>query len=353
MVSGTDRQSGHRWLPRLAVASLVSQIGIVVSGGGVRLSGSGLGCPTFPRCTPDSYVNTPEYGVHGVIEFGNRLLTFVLVAVAFATLVAAWRRPTRAGVRPLALVLFLGVPAQALIGGLTVLTGLDPWVVMLHFMCSALLIGVATALVRRVSGDGTPPDWPGSAWLRRLAALILVAAYATAYAGTVVTGSGPHAGDSAARRTGLDVETVAQLHVDLVLLLLGLSVGLCFAARAVGAPRRVTRAADVLLGTELAQGAVGAVQYLLGVPAVLVAVHLLGAAIVVAAAVDAWLATRQPAGGDAARLGDSAGRAEPRVAAQRGDAMKAQSLRPVGSRKAGSVGSTSESPASSATSSAR
>lgn len=284
-------------LRRLAVASLISQIGIVVTGGAVRLTGSGLGCPTVPRCTDESLVPTPELGIHGVIEFGNRLLTFVLGAIAAAMLLAVWRttrsdHPRRDLLVP-ASVLLLGIPAQALIGMATVRTLLNPWVVMLHFMCSAGLIAVAVILVRRAQRPaGTRPVQIGSPWLRRLAATTLTAAFVAVYLGTVVTGSGPHAGDRESPRTGLDLESVAQLHVDTVCLLLGLSVGLYFAARAVGSPGRAAQAAGILIAVEIGQGAVGVVQYALDLPVLLVGLHLLGAALLVAAAVDAWFAAR-------------------------------------------------------------
>lgn len=282
----------------LSLASLVSQIGIVVTGGAVRLTGSGLGCPTFPRCTDDSYVNTPEYGIHGFIEFGNRLLTFVLAAIALATLVAVWRaRPRRRDLVEPAVVLFLGIPIQALLGGITVLTDLNPWIVMLHFIASAALIGVATVLVRRTREPAGPvrPIGGGVAgvWLRRLAWVVVAVTYVTIYLGTIVTGSGPHAGDDMAQRTGLDLESVSQLHVDAVFLLLGLTVGMWFAARAAGSPGRVAQAAAVLLGVELAQGAIGFAQYFTGLPIILVGLHMLGATLLVVAAVSLLLATRE------------------------------------------------------------
>jgi cytochrome c oxidase assembly protein subunit 15 len=282
----------------LAVASLVSQVGIVLTGGAVRLTGSGLGCPTFPRCTDDSFVNTPEYGIHGFIEFGNRLLTFVLAAIALATLVAVWRmRPRRRDLVVPAVLLFLGIPVQALIGGVTVLTQLNPWVVMLHFVASALLIGIATVLVRRTREPAGPvrPVGGGEAglWLRRLAWLVVAVSYVVVYLGTVVTGSGPHAGDQAAQRTGLDAESVSQLHVDAVMLLLGLSVAAWFAAKAAGSPGRVAQAAAVLVAVELAQGLVGFVQYFTGLPVLLVALHMLGACLLVVASVSLLLSTRE------------------------------------------------------------
>lgn len=282
----------------LAVASLVSQVGIVVTGGAVRLTGSGLGCPTFPRCTEDSFVSTPEMGIHGLIEFGNRLLTFVLAAIALATLAAVLRqRPRRRDLVEPAVVLFLGIPVQALIGGITVLTQLNPWVVMLHFFVSALLIGVATVLVRRTREPAGPVrpigGGIGGYWLRRLAWVVVGVTYLTVYLGTVVTGSGPHAGDEGSARTGLDIETVSQLHVDAVFLLLGLTIAMWFAARAAGSPGRVAGAAALLLAVELAQGAIGFAQYFTGLPIVLVGLHMLGAGVLVIAAVSLLLATRE------------------------------------------------------------
>jgi len=300
------RSPSPRLVRRLAVASLVSQIGIVVTGGAVRLTGSGLGCPTFPRCTEESYVNTPEYGIHGFIEFGNRLLTFVLAAIALATLVAVLaQRPRRRDLVEPAAVLLLGIPIQALIGGITVLTELNPWVVMLHFLLSAALVGVATVLVwrsREPAGPVRPVGGPvAGTWLRRYAWVVVGVTYVVIYLGTVVTGSGPHAGDEMALRTGLDPESVSQLHVDVVFLLLGLTVGLWLAARAAGSPGRVAGAALVLLGVELAQGLIGFVQYFTGLPIVLVGLHMLGSMILVVAAVSVLLTTRERVIGDDTR----------------------------------------------------
>src|SRR5690606_28674646 len=139
-----------RAIRRLAVASLVSQMAIVVTGGAVRLTDSGLGCPEWPRCTPDSLTSTPEMGIHGAVEFGNRLLTFVLGIIAALVLAAVLRtlrshRPRRDLLVP-SLVLLFGIPAQAVIGGITVWTGLTPWVDIHHYMCSAAHIGLATCL---------------------------------------------------------------------------------------------------------------------------------------------------------------------------------------------------------------
>ena len=148
------------------MASLVANIGIVVTGGVVRLTSSGMGCPTWPRCTEDSYVSHPELGIHGAIEFGNRLLTFVLVAVALLTFVAAAALPRRAqgkrrDLRWLAAGLALGIPAQAVIGGISVWTHLNPFVVALHFLVSMVLIALSVWLIRKVWSIPRPPGRPG------------------------------------------------------------------------------------------------------------------------------------------------------------------------------------------------
>jgi len=280
-------------LHRFAVASLVANITIVVTGGAVRLTSSGLGCPTWPSCTEDSLVPTPEYGIHGLIEFGNRLVTYVVGAVALATLVAAYRyRPGRKDVRRLALALFLGIPAQGVVGGITVLTKLNPWTVMLHLLLSMVLVGLSTVLVQRAAEGDDPPRLLTLPLLRRLAVATLGVVAVVLYLGTVVTGSGPHAGDRAARRTGLDPETVSQIHADAVFLLVGLSVALTVALAATGARARVRRAAYVLIGVELAQGLVGYVQFFTGLPIVLVGAHMFGACLIVVAAVRVVLTMR-------------------------------------------------------------
>jgi cytochrome c oxidase assembly protein subunit 15 len=271
-----------RWLRAAAFASLLGNIAIVISGGVVRLTGSGLGCPTWPRCTEESFVPHRELGIHGAIEFGNRMVTFLLAAIAIVAFVVFWRHGRPALVR-LALVLAIGVPAQAVVGGLTVLTDLNPWVVAFHLLVSLAMIGVAVVLLRRIDeGDGpavpTVPD--GLTWLVRLTFLV---GWAVLYVGTVVTGSGPHAGDLDAPRNGLDPRALSQLHTDFVFLLLGLTIAGVLALRAVRAPRIAQRAALLLLAVELGQALVGFVQYFLDLPIVLVAVHLLGAALTSAA----------------------------------------------------------------------
>jgi heme a synthase len=258
---------------------VVANVAIVVTGGAVRLTDSGLGCPTWPRCTDESYTTTAEMGVHGVIEFGNRLLTFVVAAVAVAGVVAAWRH--RGRLRWLSVAIFLGIPAQGVVGGLTVLTDLNPWVVGLHFLASIAVIAVAYAFWRSAGPPAPPAPVPPS--LRLLGWVLAVASAAVLVVGTWVTGSGPHSGDHGAARNGLDPETISQVHADLVFLLIGLTVAAWLALRAMGL-RVAARAAAVLLAVELGQGLIGFVQYLTDLPVVLVGAHMLGACLV-------WLAT--------------------------------------------------------------
>jgi cytochrome c oxidase assembly protein subunit 15 len=266
----------------LAVSSLVVNILIVVTGGVVRLTGSGLGCPTWPHCEGGSFVPHRALGIHGAIEFSNRMVTFLLAAVAIATLVAALRYGRPAIVR-LAVLLALGVPAQAVIGGITVLTELNPWIVAFHLLVSLAMIGVAVLLLRQLAeGDGpatrTVPD--GVAWLVRAT---FISGWAVLYVGTVVTGSGPHAGSALAPRNGLDPRALSQLHTDVVFLLVGLTIAAVLVLRTLNAPERAQRAAVVLLLVELAQATIGFLQYFTGLPVVLVSFHLLGAALLSAA----------------------------------------------------------------------
>ena len=266
---------------RLALANAIANGAIVVTGGLVRLTGSGLGCPTWPRCTDESFVATPELAAHGAIEFGNRLLTFVLTAIAIATVVVVWRSARR-DLRPLAAISFLGIPAQALLGGVTVLTGLNPWTVAAHFLVSMVLVAVATTLWLRSREPGV-----GQPLLRRpLELLVLGIAGVTAAVlvlGTVVTGAGPHSGDkNAADRMDFDPETVSQLHADLVFLLVGLTVALLLALHASDTAGRIRRAVRDLLVVQLAQGLVGFVQYFTDLPIALVLVHMIGAVLITA-----------------------------------------------------------------------
>jgi cytochrome c oxidase assembly protein subunit 15 len=283
-----DRSPRLLW--PLAVANLVANIGIVVTGGAVRLTGSGLGCPTWPRCTDGSYVPHGELGIHGAIEFGNRMLTFVLVVIAIGCWIAAlvllvrtWR-----AWRPfvLATVIALGIPAQAIIGGITVHTDLNPWIVSLHLLVSMAIIGVCVMLLDELRG----PAREATGRLRRLAWLVLAATWIVLYLGTVVTGSGPHSGDIESRRTGLDPQVMSHVHAAAVYALLAFTVGLVVVAQRRGATV-VRNAAGVLLALELAQGLLGFVQYFTDLPEILVGLHMLGAALISAAVTWTLLST--------------------------------------------------------------
>lgn len=276
----------------LAWLTLVVQVVIVATGGAVRLSGSGLGCPTWPSCTPDSLVATPEMGIHGAIEFGNRLLTFVLVAVAVLTFLAVVR--TRGSGRSLvapALLIGLGIPAQGVIGGISVLTKLNPYVVGVHFLVSVALVSLSVLLVWRVyhrPGAGLPfPRWfHGAAWLTAGLALL------TILVGVLTTGSGPHAGDGGAARNGLDPQLLQRLHSYPAYGLFAVTLLMVFASFRLPATA-VRRYAMLLLVAEGAQIAVGVAQARLGLPVLLVGVHLVLACLVTAAVTALLLAVRQ------------------------------------------------------------
>ena len=270
-------------------ASLVANIAIVVTGGAVRLTGSGLGCPTWPRCTEESFTPHGALTFHAAIEFGNRLLTFVLVAIAVATFVAAWRTGRRE-LRRLALVLALGIPLQAVIGGITVLVDLNPWAVALHLMLSMVLVALSVRFLQRL--DRPVPAVGGP--LVALAWGVFAVGFVVLYLGTIVTGSGPHAGDADVARNGLDPVQWSQLHADAVFLYVGMTIGLGVALHATRADRAAIKATWLLLGLQLAQGLVGFVQYFTGLPEVLVGIHLLGAGVLAASTTWVLLRVRHP-----------------------------------------------------------
>ena len=278
---------------RLAVASLIGQTLLVVTGGAVRLTASGLGCPTWPRCTDNSLVNTPEMGIHGFIEFGNRLLTFALAAVAALMLVYLWNlRKERRDLFLLALGLLASIPAQAVIGGITVLTNLNPWVVGLHFLVSMALVVFATLLVNRAFGRtgrfqaARHRALPGI--MRPVTAAVALFSAIAVMLGVVVTGAGPHAGDADAPRNGLDWDLFSHIHaVPAYLITAGTVVALVLVLmRRISGPFRA--AVLGLLGVTVLQAIIGFTQYYNGIPALLVAAHMLGAALLMVASTNAW-----------------------------------------------------------------
>lgn len=257
-----------------AVASLVAQILIVGTGGAVRLTGSGLGCPTWPQCTEDSLIATPEMGIHGLIEFGNRVLTFVLVAIAVImfVLVLRLRRQRRDLFMP-ALLIGLGIPMQAVIGGISVLTNLNPWVVGLHFVLSVVLVVLATTLVYRVYRGPRSSRAVTPLWYTALVHATSVLVALTILVGVATTGSGPHAGDGGAARNGLNPEWLQHVHSWPAYATVIATVLLVIGAMRLGHGRLV-RFTGLLLVIEVAQVVVGFTQARLGLPEVLVVTHM-------------------------------------------------------------------------------
>jgi cytochrome c oxidase assembly protein subunit 15 len=264
---------------RLLWFNLIVEVGIVVTGGLVRLTGSGLGCPTWPQCVPGSYTPVVEQaeGYHKYIEFGNRTLTGVVGIAALAVLIGVWRRLR---LRLLAVLLLIGVVVQAGLGGITVLTGLHPTTVAAHFLVSMVLIAISVLLLLGAKeGDGDPQLLVPVPVVRLAQLLTAVGAVVLAL-GTVVTGSGPHSGDAdQPARFALDPRTISWLHADMVLLFVGLLVGLLVALTLVKAPAVTQRRARWVLGVTLAQGLIGYTQYATGLPEVLVLGHMLGASL--------------------------------------------------------------------------
>lgn len=257
---------------------LFLQSALVLTGGAVRLTGSGLGCPTWPECTPGSYTPVPhqaEGQLHAWIEFGNRLLTFALVAVAIAVLIHVLYKQ-RKDLRQLALGQVLGIFGQGILGGITVLTQLHPLTVAAHLLLSILLIGGATSLydrreipIRKIKLEDKMK--------RNLSRAHIYLTFFVIVLGTLVTGSGPHAGDEDARRFGFDIRTVAWIHAEAVIALMGLTLALYVAVRANPIHRRKVIFFTIIA---LSQGAIGYVQYFMGIPEIIVALHLLGATLV-------------------------------------------------------------------------
>ena len=274
--------------------SLASQILIVVTGGAVRLTGSGLGCPTWPKCTTESLVNVPEQGIHGIIEFTNRLLTFALVIIALLTFITVWRlgKQARSGLTWLSLSAGLGIFAQAIVGGISVLTSLNPWVVGLHFVVSAALIAISSILVWRVYA----PEHAAVPYrVYALSPFVLVAGFAALLVGVVVTGAGPHAGDAKAPRNGLDLEVLEHVHSYPAYVALGLAAVVLFNLVRVnkeGSLQLTTRISLYLVIALLVQAAIGIAQAKLGVPPLLVGAHMLGASIIASLLTFQWLSIR-------------------------------------------------------------
>nr|WP_228473025.1 COX15/CtaA family protein [Streptomyces cyaneochromogenes] len=290
-----------RWTPtpravrRAALAALVMSVLIVVTGGAVRLTGSGLGCPTWPKCTDDSLTATSEMGLHGAIEFGNRMLTYVLcAAVGWAIIAARSTKPYRRGLTRLGWAQFWIVMSNAVLGGIVVLVGLNPYTVATHFVATSALIAVATVMWQRTrEGDAAPRPLIGKA-VQQLVWVLVGASVLLILVGTVVTGAGPHAGDSSeVERMPVDWETVTKLHAVLAWIVVTLTFALWFVLKAVDAPKGpLNRTRDLFL-ILLAQGVIGYVQYFTDLPEILVGLHMFGSAVTWIAVLRVLLSLRE------------------------------------------------------------
>ncbi|WP_228983087.1 heme A synthase [Streptomyces sp. DH12] len=294
----------QRWTPsprtlrRAALSAVVMTVVIIVTGGAVRLTGSGLGCDTWPKCTDDSLFATPEQGLHGAIEFGNRMLTYVLsAAVGWAIIAARSTKPRRRSLSRLGWLQFFIVASNAVLGGITVWMGLNPWTVAGHFLAANALLTVATLTwVRAGEGDGAPrPRVPGP--VRKLGWTLVGVSGVLIAAGTGVTGSGKHAGDSSdVPRMPFDYETAAQVHAAFAWLVCVGAVAMFFVLRVVDAPDDVRARGRDLLVIVVAQGGLGYLQYFTGVPEVLVGAHMLGSALLWVAVLRLALSLRERPG---------------------------------------------------------
>ena len=257
---------------------LFLQAGLILTGGAVRLTGSGLGCPTWPECTPGSYTPVPhqaEGQLHAWIEFGNRLLTFGLVAVSLLVL-AHVLITKRRDLRLLAVGQLLGILGQGVLGGITVLTDLHPLPVACHLLLSIILVAGAVSIYDRRE-DRAEKIKVSDRLNSVLSRTHILLAFGVIILGTLVTGSGPHAGDEQARRFGFDIRSVSILHADAVIALFGLTLALFVAYRA---DSLVKKRIFIFTVIALGQGLIGYIQYFTGIPEILVAAHLLGAALV-------------------------------------------------------------------------
>ncbi|MFF3905463.1 heme A synthase [Streptomyces sp. NPDC001848] len=303
-----------RWTPeprtvqRAALAALVMSVVIVVTGGAVRLTASGLGCPTWPECTDGSLTPTHALSYHSAIEFGNRMLTYVLcAAVGWAIIAARSEKPYRRSLTRLGWAQFWLVMSNAILGGIVVLVGLNPYTVAAHFLLATALVAVAAVMWQRArEGDGAPRPLVGKAvqqlvWFLVAASLLLIAV------GTVVTGAGPHPGDSGkVDRIHISWETVAKVHAVLAWIVVTLTFALWFLLKAVDAPKGpLARTRDLFL-ILLAQGVIGYVQYFTHLPAVLVGLHMLGSCLVWIGVLRVLLSLRERAGAATGLPGPSA-----------------------------------------------
>ena len=287
----------------IAAAVILTQGGIAITGAIVRVTASGLGCPTWPQCFPGSFTPVAVAEVpriHQAVEFGNRMITFAVVITAVLAVLAVTRASRRAEVLVYAWLMPASTVLQAVIGGITVLTGLLWWTVAIHLLTSMTMVWLAVLLYVKV---GEPDDGvvshPVAKPLRSLTALSAMTLAAVLVTGTLVTAAGPHAGDTSPRRTvprlKIEITTLVHAHSSLLVAYLALLVGLGFGLLAIQAPRPVLVRLGVLVLLVLGQATVGTVQFFTGVPAALVAVHVAGAAACTAATAALWASLRERA----------------------------------------------------------
>ncbi|WMX47653.1 COX15/CtaA family protein [Streptomyces roseicoloratus] len=277
----------RRWTPspralrRAALSAVVMSVLIIVTGGAVRLTGSGLGCDTWPKCTEDSLIVTPEQGYRGYIEFGNRMLTYVLsAAVGWAIIAARSVKPRRRGLSRLAWTQFWIVMSNAVIGGITVWMGLNPWTVAGHFLAANSLLTVAVVTWHRAGEGDTAPKPRVPRPVRRLSWAIVLTSGLLIVLGTTVTGSGKHAGDSSdVPRMPWDWTNAAHAHAIAAWVVCALALAMWLVLRVVDAPDDTRARARDLLIVLVLQGGIGYVQYFTGVPEFLVAAHMLGSSL--------------------------------------------------------------------------
>lgn len=287
----------------VAAAVILTQGGISVTGAIVRVTASGLGCPTWPQCFPGSFTPVPHpevAGIHQAVEFGNRLLTFLVVLTAAAAVLVVTRARRRREVLIYAWLMPASTVVQAVIGGITVLTGLLWWTVAIHLLASMAMVWVAVLLFVKIGQpDSGVVTTVAPKPLRQLTALSGVTLAAVLVTGTMVTGAGPHAGDKSVDRPvprlQVEITTLVHMHSSLLVAYLALLVGLGFGLLAVGVPAAVRKRLGVLVVLVAAQGLLGTVQFFAGVPAALVAVHVAGAAACTAATAALWASMRERA----------------------------------------------------------
>ena len=263
---------------RISLANLIAQSGIIVTGAIVRLTGSGLGCPTWPDCAPGSLIPVAGQveGFHKYIEFGNRTLTFLVLAISIALFVFSLLNEKR-NIIVWSFLPLIGTLLQAVLGGITVLTGLHPSTVMAHFLLSIVLVGISVKIYDYFNNQRTLKTLPKI--VDNYVKIVTLVGLAVIVLGTITTGSGPHSGDEIAARFNLDIRVIAWLHADSVLLFVGLVVGLLVISRINPESKQIYKITRTLFIICLVQGFIGYVQWFSGLPWILVSFHVIGAVI--------------------------------------------------------------------------